>query len=369
MAQMPQRRTILKAAGAASTFSLAGCVGSGGNGESGGSENTVKISLAPSGFQGIVMDHIHSDTDILKNTLSEYGYSPEVKKSWEGSAMFAAGRPDFETMGSLEAARLAANRDLDLTVAANLAPNFVSWWTKKGSPYDPANTGSAKATVDKLAQEGDKFALGSWSTGDVPAYKILMGAEYGYDFGQDKSDFNIVTADLFAIPQLLVDEEIAVGTSSPIHGGAPFLADEPEIVPIWPSVGDKLAEVGFARPQLNGWLTTQEYYSNQPDAVKGLVQAWYKGLEWFFDNPKEIVVSNDQHLQQLGVETKKQAKYIVDWGINLEYGNKSPIIYNDIELTDEFISGDKKFLARAAEQGLIPSSWDEHLEYQKVPQE
>jgi hypothetical protein len=366
MTWMHKRRSFLKSAGAASTLALAGCLGSG-NGDGEG-ENTVDISLAPSGFQGIVMDHIHSDTDILADTLDEYGYTPQVKKSWEGSAMFAAGRPDFETMGSLEAARLGANRDMDLTVAANLAPNFVSWYTKKDSPYDPANTGSAQASVDKLAEEGDQFALGSWSTGDVPAYKILMGSEFGYNFSEDQSDFNIVTADLFAIPQLLVDEEIAVGTSSPIHGGAPFLVDDPEIVPIWPSVGDRLAEAGFARPQLNGWLTTQEYYADQPDAVKGLVQAWHKGMKWFFDDPTAIVTESDEHLQQLGVETEKQAEYIVEWGINLEYGNQSPIVYEDIELTDEFIEGDKAFLNQAAEQDLLPGNWDEHLEYQKVPQ-
>lgn len=344
-----------------------GSGGSSSGGSGGGSNSQVNITLAPSGFQGIVMDHIVKDTNILQKHMQSEGYTPKVQESWEGAALFASGGPDFSTMSSLEAARLAGERNQQLAVNAKLAPQFMGWMYKIGSDYDPDNTGGTQASIDMIAKEGGKVGIGSWAGGHVPADSIALKEVYGRTFSEQGGDFAVTTADYFAIPTLINDGDLATGSTSPIHGAARFLTEEPKLDEFFWGA-DLLTENNIGVPQLNSWTCTQKFANNNPGAVKALVQAWHEGMTWFFKNPVEIVRGDSEHIEQLGVQNAKQAEYIVDWGINLNKDTDYPIVYKDIELTDEFIKKDRNFLNSAQELGYLPDNWSDRLEYRKVPQ-
>lgn len=379
------RRRFIKHAGLAGTIgvsSIAGCSGKkkqssdgsggGSTGGSGGgsSKPKVNITMAPEGFQGIVMDHIVKDTDILANEMDKEGYTANVQKSFEGAALFASGGPDFSTMSSLEATRLATQRDMNLAVNAKLAPMFMGWMVKNNGPFDPEKTGGIQASIDKLAQsKSAKVGIGSWAGGDIPAEAIALKQVYGHNFTEENNDFNVTTADYNAIPQLIANGTLAAGSSSPVHGGAPYLISDPPQVTKLFWTANVLTEAGVGLPMLNNWTCHQKFADENPGAVRALVQAWHKGMSWFFKKPYEIATGDPHHLEQLGVENKAQARYLIDWGIALKEDNEYPFVYKDIEVTDKYITQDKNFLSTANDLGFVPGGWEDRLTYRKVPQE
>ena len=390
------RRRFLKTTGVGSLgvlTTIAGCSseGDGGDGDGGegdggdggpttsgdGGSTTsqelqeVNITLPAWGFQGIMMDHIVDDTNILADKMESAGYKANVQKSWEGAALFASGGPDFSTMSSFAASRLGVERSQDLAVVARIAPLFMGWWAAKGGEYDPANTGSTQASMDALVENSATTAVGSWAGGDVPSYTITIDSQYGYTFTEEDNDFNTVTADYFAIPQLMMEGEVAAGGTSPIHGVSRHLDDngDPQHVELF-QCAQVLEDVGIGVPTLYSLTTTQEFVSNNRGAAQAYVQAWYEGMQWLNEDPMGRVMEDQSaHFQQLGVETEAQAQYLVDWGVNLSLDNEFPYNYADVELTDSAIEEDRNFLQTAAERGFIPENWSDRVEFVTIPQE
>lgn len=338
-------------------------------------KDTVQIIMAPTGFQGIIMDHLGKDTDILKNNFKENNFQIETARSWESAAIFTSGGADLGTLGSLEAAKLAGERDLPLQVNANMAPQFMCSVVKNGGPYDPENTGSAQASMDKLQKTQDRYALGGWGGGTGVMMPLVVKEAFGYNFTDGpKSDFkNIVTAEYAAVPQLVNEGRAVMGTSSPLHGAAPTMApkeydgDDASITTCWQLGGAMEKLENFSAPQLNSWTCSQKYGSKYPAAPKTMVQTFQTGVDWLYEDPTGRMEASDKHLRQLGVENMDQARYVLDWGINLKLDNDLQVIYEDIGLTEEFVKNDKNFLATAAETGFLSDDWEEKLKYRMVP--
>lgn len=375
-----KRRKLIKAGaagGAGLMTASAGCLG-GNGGESSGSQETkttVRLLLAPTGFQGIMMDYLTTDTDILEDTYAEENLGVEVSRSWEGAAIFTSGGADFETFGSLEAAKLGGERDLPLAVNANLAPQIMQVVGEKGGDYDPDVSGSAQASMDLLHERQDVFALGGWGGGTGIMMPMIIKEAFGYEFADDEStDFDrITTAEYSAVPTLVERRDAAMGTSSPIHGAAPTMAPaeyndaEPTVTSIF-GCGSAVAELdGFAAPQLNSWTCSQDYAAQYPGSPRAIVQSYTEALKWMYEDPMGRIEEDPEHLTQLGLEDLDQAQYVIDWGINLELDNDLPVAYEDIELTDEFIEQDRNFLRSAEEVGFLSEGWEENLEYRQIP--
>lgn len=375
------RRNWLKVVGAGGIAALAGCSGSGG-GDSGSTEGTstgsagdsdlaeVNITLAPSGFQGIMMDYITSDTDILADELEAVGYEANVQRSWEGAALFASGGPDISTMSSLEAARLGAERDIDLTVFGKVAPLFKGMWVARGGEYDPETTGGAQATIDAVVENGGTLGIGSWAGGEIPGHMAAFSSEFGYMFSEEESDFSVVTADYSAIPQLILDGDLAIGDASPVHGVALNLDESgtPQHREVF-NCAEVLEANDIGIPLLNSLTTNRSFIEENEEATAAFLRAWHEGMSWMFEDPMGRITSDEEtHFEQLAVESEAQAEYIVDWGINMAMDNEYPIVYEDQELTDSFIEQDRGFINRVAEIGVAPESWEENVNYAKLSQ-
>jgi hypothetical protein len=384
----PTRRRFLTAAGVGAAGLLAGCTGGSGGGDGGddgsgsgsgsgsgattdsGELTQVNITLAPAGFQGIMMDYITDDTDVLASELSASGYTPNVQRSWEGAALFASGGPDISTMSSLEAARLGAEREIDLTVFARVAPMFKGMWVQRGGEYDPETTGSAQATMDKVVEDGAQVGIGSWAGGEIPAYMAGIESEFGHPFSQEASSFNVVTADYAAIPQLVDDGNLAIGDASPVHGVSRQLDEDgtPTLTQVFNGAA-LLEAAGIGIPQLNSLTTNTPFLEENRGAVEGYLRAWHRGMEWLFEAPMDRVLEDrERHFEQLAVETEAQAQYLVDWGVNMTLDNEYPYNYEDQELTDGFIEQDRGFIERTVELGVTPEGWDEYVTHETLSQ-
>lgn len=376
------RRDLMKKVGAVSAApiaaSLAGCLGSSGedtNSSSGDSSNkkTIRLLTAPSGFMALVMDHLYTDTDKIFQHFEEHNLNVEFDQSWEGAAIFTSGGADYETFGSLEAAQIATQRDIPVTINANLVPQFILIITNKGSEYDPAEAGSDQKAIDKLANDKALFGLAGWGGSTASAIVLAMQEGYGHTFVEnpDESDFNITTAEWHAVPKLLERGDLKAGVNSPEHGMAAFVDENGEhpFAKIY-QIGEVMEKAGFGVPQMNSWVCSQKITDEWPKASVALVQAYYEGLQWLFEDPMgRVEEDTSQHLKQLGVEEVYQAEWLANWGLELSLDNELPIMYEDIELTDNFIESDTKFLDTAQDEGYLgEKQWNELLSYRKVTQ-
>jgi hypothetical protein len=364
------RRRYLKFTGGAITgTALAGCTG---DGEGGGGTTTtskqdletVRMVLGPFGIAGIIYDQMLRATDRLSNRMENAGYTVEAKESWEGSAVFASGGPDFTDMSPIEAATLAAERDLNLATNARMTSFFTGWLVKNDGPYDSDTTGGLKASVQKIAEEG-KFAIGSWGGGDVHGYKVITPERFGPRFAQNESAFDIVTADYFALPNLVENGEVAAVSTAPHYGAAPIFATDPPVLKALFYTSDMLSKMGYGTSMLNSWVCTQQFADENPGAVKALVGAWEETVQDFVSRPYELA-TKEKYMEMLAAENKKQAKWLVDWGVKNKYDYETPVLYEDATLTDERIQKEKKFISASEKKGFIPSNWNDRLEFRTV---
>jgi len=381
------RRSFLKATGAStvSVVALAGCSGSGdggsdggGNGDSGGSTGSssddlteVNMVMPGTGFQGMMMDHVLEE-GILEEEMSERGYTMNLQETFEGAALFASGGPDFTTMSTFEAARLSAERDLDLVSFGRLAPNFMGWWVEKGGELDPQNSGSTQNSIEQLATGSGQIGIGSWAGGHVPPDAMIVDRVYdGYAFGEGNSDFNVVTANYGAIPQLVLQGDLAAGSTSPVHGVARQLGDngDPELTPLF-NAAAILDENDYGVPLLNSLTTNQQFIDENEGACTALLQTWTRGMDWLFNNPMDkIKQSQEENLELLHLENTDQAQYLTDWGINMSLDNDYPIVYKDVAWEESTVEADKAFLSTAQDAGFIPDGYQDRLSWVQLPVE
>jgi hypothetical protein len=378
------RRRYLKYTGAAiAGTSLAGCSGDGssggGSGGSGGSDGSsgsdgaatsgqdleeVRMVLSPFGFAGIIYDQMINATDRLSSRMEDAGYDVKAQESWEGSALFASGGPDLADMSPIEAATLGSERDLNLATNGRLTSFFIGPLVKNGGPYDTDTTGGVEASVNKIANQG-KFGIGSWGGGDVHAYQLVFPERYGLAFGENQSDFEVVTADYFALPGLVNDGEVAAVSTAPHYGAAPmFAGDSPDLDALF-YTSDMLQEMGYGASMLNSWVCTQEFADSNPGAVEAVVGAWQETVSDFLSRPYELA-TQDAYMEMLAAENEQQARWLIDWGVKNEYEYNTPVLYEDVTFTEDRIANERNFIGASADAGHIPSDWDDHLEFRTV---
>lgn len=377
LADEETRRSLMKktAVGALSAGSIAGCLG-GDDGSDGSSstQRTVDVAAQPGGFMGIILDRIQ-DSGVLDQVFQANDLDANVTQTWEDAAIFTAGGADISPFSSMEAATMGAERDIALACNARIAPNQFLLVTRRGSPYDPEVAGGAEAAIDKIHEDQTPVGFGGWGGGIAPALSIMFDAAFGYTFVSDEeqSDIPYATADWAAVPQLVNDGEFDIGVTAPLFGAAPYMTgDDPSLAKVV-SIGEEVSNAGIGVPQLNDWICSQEFADEWPAGIASMVQAYYEGVEWFTSNPVEIIESDEEYLTQIGAENAEQARFAIEWGINLSnpgpWENDIPALYSDVELTDEFIEADRAFLTRASEGGFLDGNWSDHLTYRKVDQQ
>jgi hypothetical protein len=373
--QTTRRKYLKSAAVSVSALALAGCTG-GGDGSSNGGEGSngtvissqdfqeVNMILSPGGFAGIIYDQMINKTNRLENRMNEAGYTVNAQESWENAALFAAGGPDFSDIAGLEATTLASERELNLVTFGQTISNFVGWITRVGSRFDPDNSGGLDQSLNMLAEEGT-LAIGSWGGGDIPAQKIILEDRFNLTLDEDQGDFEVVTADYFALPQLAADEEVSAISTAPQYGAASlFHPDNPTLKGLFWNA-DLLDEMGYGPRPINGWTTTRDFVDANPGAVRALVEAHEETVADFLSRPYELATT-ELYTEYLTAQNREEAEFLVDFCIENEYSWQSPLIYETVSLSEEAIEQETRYINRAAELGDVPSDWQDYLELVNV---
>lgn len=363
------RRTAIKGAGVG-MLGLAGCLGgSGGDGDSGDSnggqtqsaENKdIGMALAPGGMSGVIMDYLEKDTTILSDTMDEAGYNIEVQRTYDDVTLFGSGQLEFAYPSPIGAARMASQRDINISLLSKNTHMFPAWYTRPGTQFDPAEVGSLQQAIDNLAANGT-YGTARWSAGTIPATQAIFD-HYGYDLKKQGGDVDLVVGGFEAMDQAVVQGKLDVATGSPMSGAAPDLIADPPKVALVLQIIEEIKNIGLGAPALNSWACRPSFLESDRAAAEALLSAWKEGVNWFFDDAQNILIQED-HFDNISVNSEAGAEYVHEWGIENQYALKEPVAIQDFRWTEEMASNSRSYLERSQELDQLSSGWSDKLTY------
>jgi hypothetical protein len=295
--------------------------------------------------------------------MNEIGYKVDLTLSFDELSLFLGGQADIApSVGTIEAASLGTEQDQQLTAHALQTPQHTGWFVRKGSDYDPSVAGSKQAAIDRIIDDGANIAIGGWGLGDIPAEAMIFDQKYGYDFSQG-GDFNVVTASLPSIAQLVTDEQVAMGVSAPPYG---FWGERDELANVYWNQ-EELAEIGFHRLTvcISNGITRTEFAQEHREAVEAYFGLERFSAQYFRDNISDLA-SRSELQETLNLPSQEAAEYVLDFRYKAENSpNQYPATLIDNNWTDDRIKRDKEALRAAQEVEQVPSGWEEYVSYQQ----
>lgn len=403
------RRRFIKGAGAAGVVALAGCSGDGGNGNGNGNGNAggngngngngsgngngestqtqqselTEVSFVYPPWPGLPsFNYIVDQTDILENKLNEHGYTiGNITRSWDDTTLFMAGKVDMmPTSGGAEAAQMAMARDIDLTVHAQAATNYEGWYVREGSDLDPANTGSAQASIQKVIDEERPYGHPGLNQGVIWPESAMWHNRFDISFGPEtEHPLNLKESDWFTLPKLLTEnEEVDMIVNAPPLGMVSTLVqDDPGVVDIgWCQPEVEAAGLSPRTLNLGGFVTRTEFSENHEGAMVAWMDAWTEGVKWA-RNPDnwDDILSKEENWQYFSANTREEAEYNLRFSYAenpseeemLDTENPLPVILSDIELNEKRIDQYMEAIRYMEETGAIQSdAWEDRLSFKPL---
>lgn len=297
MPDATRRRQVLQTIGGAGLVGLAGCLGGDQDGQDqpdGAAQDqdgqstptrttrpspqeTVTIHLPPWEGWNLITNYLETE-GIFEEKFDGVGANVEFQRTWEGPPLYAGGQVDIASLAAIEAAQLAARRELPSVYVGNILSAYINVFTYRGSGYEVSATGSPKASLDKLVETQEPFAIVGWDSGTTQIDRIVLNEVYDIQFDEEQSALNASSADLFAVAGLLANEQVAAGQTAPILGEMDKFVNYEVYDPIYLSQNEMIENgYGLGSVNLNGTVVRQEIMENHDDVVRAYIEAFNEG--------------------------------------------------------------------------------------------
>jgi hypothetical protein len=372
------RRGLLRATGAAAAVgSLAGCTGGGGaasnagtsgsdggdgggSGGSDGSGDTVSFATPPVGLPvQLAITHLRENGRI-ESLFAEDGYTLDVKLTLDDATLFAAGQIDLSTVSWLEAARLGVEQDQRMVCYGDLMSVIQGLHVKAGGPYDPAETGSVQASLDRLVETGDRFGIQSFASGNTPLLKIVLEREYGYTLAQDGGDFTVQTTEYGTMPKLLARGDLAVGVFGGLLAGAGELAAG-DVKPLfW--IPQSMTGLGLDPGPLMSLTTRRSFAEDHPEVLLNMIQMWDEGVG-FIHEDADSLATDESTKEMVRKESTQSVQFLFDHIVKGEYAGQPLLAEPSLGLSEEKVSAITDLMGTLEKLGQVPAGWEDHIDF------
>lgn len=394
MPDATRRRQVLQTIGGAGLVGLAGCLGgesgqqpSGGSGENQADQSTptrttrpspqetITVHLPPWEGWNLITNYLETE-GIFEEKFANVGANVEFQRTWEGPPLYAGGQVDIASLAAIEAAQLAARRELPSVYVGNILSAYIGVFTYRGSGYEVSETGSPKASLDRLSDTQEPFAIIGWDSGTTQIDRIVLNEVYDIQFDEDDSDLNASSVDIFAVAGLLANEQVAAGQTSPILGGMDKFVNYEVYDPIFLSQNEMIAN-GYGRGSvnLNGTVVREEVMEDHEDVVRAYIEAFNEGSNWLHDNVDTLLdMPGTMDLFDVP-QTRDQAQLWLDYAVKTDMSNwplpdtfelEVPPLPRDIKLTNEWVEDNRSFLEIVVPTGIVPADWEDYLRYEVI---
>jgi len=382
----PNRRRYLKtlgAVGGVGVTSLAGCQGRSGQSTGQTTAGTlegcseVKGTLSTVFFpiSEIFITHKRMATTDLYDELNDVCWRGDFDYQFDDLPGFVSGDFNMSNGGPLEASNIAEKVGAEeIVIWDRNTSAFTGVFAKAGGEYDPEVTGGAQQSVDKMIENDDNFGIFSWGSGNTIPNQIIMEKVFGYEMRQDGGDVNVVTAETGAVPELLKNDELALATSSPAHGGGRYIYND-DIVPVWWD-NQIMPENGLGLPNFANHWSTRELFDD-PDykqAIGAFMRSHQNAKHWFYNEAPDVVPGSSKYEGAFAnAEEEEVVQWIMDWltaherGIvdDVKHANAAPSNWKSVYITDEYIEKNNSYAEAGVDIGIVPEDWDEKMSWEK----
>jgi hypothetical protein len=384
------RRRFIKAAGASAVATtLAGCTSGGNGGDSGGDSDggdsdgdseteggdggsgdltSVSFATPPVGMPvGIVIEYYLAQNDLIQPRFEEDGYELDYELTFEDATLFASGQIDMGTVSWVEDARLGVEQDQQLVTFGNIEGVVSTPWVEVGGPYDPDETGSVQASLDKIVEEEARFGIPGWAAGAVPHLQNIIQENYGYTLAQDGGDFNVQTTERGTMPSLTLRGDLATAVHSASSAGLTEVVNG-ELKPLlW--IWNEYLEAGWGKPPLVSLSTRLDFAEENPEVLLNMINMWSEGLNYVQDNIPEIAADSAGQ-ETLEAESEEEARFLMDLFAGNDVDQIEPLsqsaLYSEVGLDDQAVEDARSVMNVMEDLGQIPSGWDDHLTFMTV---
>lgn len=302
------------------------------------------------------------DDDGIKARWADHGYDLQFQTTWDDATLFASHQVQLGHTAPIGAVQLGQSQDTVISIFGITLTNMHGWAVKAGGPYDPDNTGSVQASLDKMVEENALVSNAGWASGSLKYQQIIFENRYGYSMTQENGDFNVQPSDYSAIPDLITNDQIAMGVMLPLAGrGYQELAvDESIKMLFWDY--NVFQEEGWGIPVLQTPSTHKSFLEENPEAVRLMLEDWNKGQELYMENA-EAIAADEESWDMIGAETEAEAQWLTDLYVSADAGIDRPTLLYPVALDDDRIEAIKSGIELAAEIGTVPSNWDDYVEF------
>ena len=316
---------------------------------------------------GIVMEYYLAANDLIQPRFEEDGYQLDYQLTFEDATLFASGQIDMGTVSWVEDGRLGVEQDQQLVTFGNIEGVVSTPWVEVGGPYDPAETGSVQASLDKIVEEDARFGIPGWAAGAVPHLQNIIQENYGYTLAQDGGDFNVQTTERGTMPQLTLRGDLATAVHSASSAGLTEVANG-ELKPLlW--IWNEYLDAGWGRPPLVSLSTRKEFAENNPEVLLNMIDMWSEGLNHVQNNIPDIAADSDGQ-ETLEAENEEEARFLMDLFSGNDVEQIEPLsrsaLYSEVGLDDQSVEDARNVMSVMEELGQIPSGWEDHLTFMTV---
>lgn len=368
------RRQFLAGMGAGTVATVAGCLGGGdGGGDGGGGQTattmggaggdlqTVRFGSPPVGLPNHLVFNYLEENDLLAELFEPKGYELEVNLTWDDATLFASGQLDMTTISWFESARLSAEQDQELASVADIEAVIQGIHVVADGPYDPANTGGAQETVDKLVEEQGVLGIPGWAAGNMPHLQVVFDQLYGYTLAQEGGDFNTQQTDYGTMPQLLLREELDAADFAGTSAGTQELATGELKTVFWIAEGQY--ELGMAPGPLISLTARRSFAEEHPQALLSMIDVYNEGVAWIHENVDQL--SQDAQIREtINADTVEAAEFLFNYIVKGEGVGGNPLLYEPpLGLTDQKVTQMKNLNSTLEDIGQLPSGWEESVTY------
>ncbi|WP_156105797.1 hypothetical protein [Halobellus rufus] len=396
--QSSSRRKFLKTSAVGVSLGLAGCSAengqSTGDGQSGGGSTTssdgqsgggnttsrsdrpkLTFAQAPVGIFAMTAQHLR-DTGLLEQYMDEAGYDYELRETWDGPTLYASNNVDLFQGNPMEAVRLADAQGIKSTTFGKTMRFIDGIHMDASADHTIRETGSAKATMQALAEDNAVFGFAGWQSGDIPFHIRLLN-EWGIPFGPDAdTPFQMQNTSNESVAQLLVRGDVTIGNIGPhIPGYVEQILPEIKILPVY-TIAEMATEVGYEAPLMfNSFTCRQESFEEHREGYVAFAKAMKEAFQ-FRKEEAEKIKQWDNIKDFTGQKTDRQNSFYIDWmdgkDLSAKYGEKYELWEHDRGywtnpyLTDEIIAAHKKFIDDSVDLGYMMKDWRDYVEMKQV---
>jgi ABC-type nitrate/sulfonate/bicarbonate transport system substrate-binding protein len=304
----------------------------GGSQREGTGRDIIRFAFAPDP----VWDYLR-DTGVLAEWEEENNLRIHTSESWDEFTYFAAGHGDIVSMGTYELPLLEQETGVKVVAFGQYNLARGQFLRKAGDPYE---------TLADVPRDATVCVPGAV---EITADSVIANKLHGLDFRVGEGDFeNVVTQDLFVMPELVARGECTVAATIPEGAVSVLRTGEVEMMNDGRSTWQLYQEIcrcDHKGIMSNLFVAREEWYDAHPDQAAAFLELWQRGIELWQQNTEEIVGLYPQHFS---VESEED----IDWMREFMTGPRDWFV-DTVYMDQAWINEETKFYDFMIEAGWM----------------